>query len=100
MQDFLQHSPEPPKPDEQTNQLVATTSNTLKEISELKNEIIKLTSSLRTLKGLSSDDSPRQSKHFNSKFTKDYKEDVKEQDLEESLAADKSMENKWWKLHH
>jgi len=80
--------------------LVATTSNTLKEISELKNEIIKLTSSIRTLKGLSSDDSHCQSKHFNSKFTKDYKEDVKEQDLEESLAADKSMENKWWKLHH
>jgi HAMP domain-containing protein len=36
---------------------VVTTSNTLKEISELKNEIIKLTQSLRVLKG-AEDDSP------------------------------------------
>jgi len=36
-----------------------TTSNTLKEISELKNEFIKLTSSLMNWKRPQSDDSPR-----------------------------------------
>jgi hypothetical protein len=44
LQEFLQQSPE-------QNPLVVTTSNTLKEIAELKNEIIKLTSSLRNIKG-------------------------------------------------
>jgi hypothetical protein len=38
--------------------MVVTTSNTLKEISELKNEIIKLTNSLRTIKG-DNDESPK-----------------------------------------
>jgi hypothetical protein len=34
-------------------------------------------------------------------LAKDFKEDaVKEQEVEESLAADKSMESKWWKHYH
>lgn len=46
LQDFLEPSP-PPKVEE--NHMASTA---LKEISDLKNEIIKLTSSLRTMKGI------------------------------------------------
>ena len=104
LQDFLQNSPKPDKAaEEQTHQLVVTTSNTLKEISELKNEIIKLTQSLRVLKA--TDDNSPQDYHAPptqklAKKNKSFKEDqVKDQEVEESLAADKSMETKWWKLH-
>ena len=46
----------------------------------------------------SSNESPSQSSKLSTKLAKDFKEDaVKEQEVEESLAADKSMENKWWK---
>jgi len=65
-----------------------TTSNTLKEISELKNEIIKLTNSLRTIKG----DSPKNSKLKESKLSSANKgleltkKDFREEDIEESIA--------------
>jgi replicative DNA helicase len=89
--------------------MVATTSETLKEIAELKNEIIKLTQSLRTIKG-SQDDSPKESKLRESKISsaskglkltkKGFREDdilpQRDEDIEDSLAQDKSMENKWW----
>ena len=79
--------------------MVVTTSNTLKEISELKNEIIKLTKSLRTIKG-DNDDSPKNSKLKESKISsankglkltnKDFREDdilpSREEDIEESIA--------------
>ena len=79
--------------------MVVTTSNTLKEISELKNEIIKLTNSLRTIKG-DNDDSPKNSKLKESKISsankglrltnKDFREDdilpSREEDIEESIA--------------
>ena len=79
--------------------MVVTTSNTLKEISELKNEIIKLTNSLRTIKG-DNDDSPKNSKLKESKIfsankglkltNKDFREDdilpSREEDIEESIA--------------
>ena len=73
-----------------------TTSNTLKEISELKNEIIKLTNSLRTI----NDESPKNNKLKESKLSsankglkltkKDFREDdilpQREEDIEESIA--------------
>jgi hypothetical protein len=76
-----------------------TTSNTLKEISELKNEIIKLTNSLRTIKG-DNDESPKNNKMRESKLSsankglrltkKDFREDdilpQREEDIEESIA--------------
>ena len=70
-----------------------TTSNTLKEISELKNEIIKLTNSLRTIKG-DNDESPKlkESKlsSANKLTKKDFREDdilpQREEDIEESIA--------------
>ena len=76
--------------------MVVTTSNTLKEISELKNEIIKLTNSLRTIKG----DNDESSKLKESKLSsankglrlikKDFREDdilpQREEDIEESIA--------------
>jgi hypothetical protein len=76
--------------------MVVTTSNTLKEISELKNEIIKLTNSLRTIKG----DNDESSKFKESKISsankglkltnKDFREDdilpSREEDIEESIA--------------
>ena len=79
--------------------MVVTASNTLKEISELKNEIIKLTNSLRTIKG-DNDDSPKNSKLKESKISsankglrltnKDFREDdilpSREEDIEESIA--------------
>ena len=63
--------------------MVVTTSNTLKEISELKNEIIKLTNSLRTIKG-DNDESPKNNKLKESKLSsanKGTKKDFREDDI-------------------
>lgn len=80
-QDFLQNSPRI-----QVEQHLAA-SNTLKEIAELKTEIIKLTTSLRTIKVGSS---PPQKE----------KAHTDEKEVDESMARDKSMERKWWKNYH
>ena len=70
-----------------------TTSNTLKEISELKNEIIKLTNSLRRDNDESSKlkESKLSSANKGLKLTKkDFREDdilpQREEDIEESIA--------------
>ena len=73
MQDFLQPTP----------QKDPLTENTLKEISELKNEIIKLTKSLRTIKD-GREDSPklRESKNMSaSKGLRLTKKDFREDDI-------------------
>jgi hypothetical protein len=80
-QDFLQNSPRI-----QVEQHLAA-SNTLKEIAELKTEIIKLTTSLRTIKV---GQSPPQKE----------KAQTDEKEVDESMARDKSMERKWWKNYH
>lgn len=59
---------------------------TLKEISELKNEIIKLTSSLKSLKS-----SPCQDKQAKIR--------IEESEGDSSAFIEESLERHWWKTH-